>query len=86
MDDMTGNGKIQTVADLMLSIEDEIKAVKSGDLKEAQARIIMRGRTLQLKGVELYLQAARFEAKLRPGLVKRLLPEPEKAEGGKASS
>jgi hypothetical protein len=70
--DLTTNGKIQTVSDLMVNIEDEINAIKSGELKEGQARLVMRGRTIQMKGLELYLQAARIEANLRPALGRRM--------------
>ena len=34
----------------------------------------MKGRSLQLKGIDLYLQAARLEPKLRPQLDKRMGP------------
>ena len=70
--DLTVDERIMTVSGLMVSVEDEIAAIKSGDLKEAQGRLVMKGRSLQMKGIELYLQAARIEARLRPGLAKRM--------------
>lgn len=53
----------------MLALEAEIESVKSGALDESKARIVLKGRALQLKTAELQLQYAR----LRKGRV----PDPE---------
>ncbi len=86
-EDLTANHKIRTVSELMVSIEDEINAVKSGEINDSRARLIFRGRTLQLKAAEMYLAAARMESKLRPQLAQRMgglvidhKPAPEKIE------
>lgn len=82
-EDLTTNRKIQTVSQLMMSLEDEIAAIKNGDLKENQGRLVLKARGLQIQGVQLYLQAARMESKLRPQLVERmgkvidLIPAPQ---------
>lgn len=72
VEDLSGNGKIRTVSDIMLSLEEEIAQVKSGEIKEAAARIVMRGRGYQLKAVELFLQATRQDAQLRKQLQARM--------------
>lgn len=61
-----------TMNDLMGDIEREIAAIKSGDLSEPKARIVAKNRDLQLKGMQLVLQAARLEAKFRPELGRRI--------------
>jgi len=71
-EDLTYHEKIKSVSDVMLSIEDEINAIKTGELKESQGRLVMKGRGYQLKAVDLYLQAARIEPKLRSQLAKRM--------------
>lgn len=60
---------ISTVSDMMLALQEEIDAVKSGTLDESKARIVLKGRGLQLKTAELQLQYAR--------LTKGRVPDPE---------
>jgi len=72
MEDLTLEPKVAGMNQLMASIEAEIIAVKSGELKEATARLVFKGRSLQMKGLDLYLQAARMESKLRRGLRVRM--------------
>lgn len=60
---------INTVSDMMLSLQAEIDAVKDGTLDESKARIVLKGRGLQLKTAELQLQYAR--------LTKGRVPDPE---------
>lgn len=62
----------RTINDLMDDLENEIAAIKSGDLSEAKARVVAKNRGMQLKAVELILQAARIEARFRPALGERL--------------
>lgn len=76
--DLTVNDKVKSVSGLMLSIEDEIAQIKSGELKEAQGRLVFKGRSLQMKAVEIALQAARLESSLRKDLAKRIGPVVEK--------
>lgn len=51
---------IRTVADMFRAIQDEIDAVKNGDLPLDTARVVQRGRALQLKAAELNLQFLRI--------------------------
>ena len=70
--DLATNEKVKTVSALMVSIEDEIAQIKSGELKETQGRLVFKGRSLQMKAVEIALQAARIEVSLRRDLAKRI--------------
>lgn len=63
------NNKIKTVSDMMMALQQEIEDVKSGTLDESKARIVLKGRALQLKTAELQLQHAR--------MVKGKIPGPE---------
>jgi hypothetical protein len=58
--------QIESVADMMKAIQAEIVAVKAGKLSEAAARVVFRGRALQLKTAELSLQYARLRRGLQP--------------------
>lgn len=60
---------ISTVSDMMLALQSEIDAVKAGTLDESKARIVLKGRGLQLKTAELQLQYSR--------LTKGRIPDPE---------
>lgn len=53
----------------MLALQNEIDSVKDGSLDESKARIVLKGRALQLKTAELQLQYAR--------LTKGRVPDPE---------
>jgi hypothetical protein len=79
---MTETPQFHTVNDLMNDIEGEIAAIKNGELSEPKARLVAKNRDLQLKGVELMLQAARLETRFRPALTEKLglpaLPEPKR--------
>lgn len=68
----------RTINDLMDDLEVEIADIKSGELSEAKARVVAKNRGMQLKGMELILQAARIEARFRSALGERLglLPLP----------
>lgn len=76
----------KSVNELMGDIEAEIAAIKDGTLSEAKARVVAKNRDMQLKAVELILQAARIEARFRPVLGERLgLPPVAAAIEPKAS-
>jgi hypothetical protein len=60
---------ISTVSDMMKALQEEIDSVKTGALDESKARIVLKGRGLQLKTAELQLQYAR--------LTKGRVPDPE---------
>jgi hypothetical protein len=66
------SNKSRTINDLMDDLEGEITDIKSGALSEAKARVVAKNRGMQLKAVELILQAARIEARFRPALGERL--------------
>lgn len=66
---LKATGPISTVSDMMLALQEEIDAVKAGTLDESKARIVLKGRGLQLKTAELQLQYAR--------LTKGRIPDPE---------
>lgn len=80
--DLSKEEKIQTVNDIMVQIQGEVEALKSGDLPIDKARAVTSMRKLQLQGVSLHLQAARIEARMRPLVGSRfgLSPEPIKVE------
>lgn len=62
--------QIKTVSDMMKALEEEIAAVKSGAMTEGVARMVFKGRALQLNTAQLQLQHARLQ---RSGK----LPDPE---------
>lgn len=66
---MADKNPITTVSDMMLALQNEIDSVKDGSLDESKARIVLKGRGLQLKTAELQLQYAR--------LTKGRVPDPE---------
>lgn len=51
---------IQTVGDMFRALEQEIKDVKDGKLPLETARVVQRGRSLQLKTAELSIQFQRM--------------------------
>lgn len=80
--DLTKSEKVQTVNEIMSSMEGEIEAVKNGSIPLPQARAITNMRKLQLQGVSLYLQYARMEQRMRPLASQRFgLPELEAVVG-----
>lgn len=58
---------IKTVSDMFRAIEEEIKAVKDGQLPLDTARVVQRGRALQLKTAELNIQYMRVNKAQRNG-------------------
>lgn len=52
--------EIKTVGDMFRAIEQEISDVKSGSLPLDTARVVQRGRSLQLKAAELNIQFQRM--------------------------
>lgn len=70
--DLTQHRTVRSVSDLMEALEEEIAAIKSGDLKEKPAGLVLRARGLQIRGAELFLSAARFESQLRKQLPARM--------------
>ena len=70
--DLAVNEKVKNVSGLMISIEEEISQIKSGEIKEGVGRLVFKGRSLQMKAVEIALQAARLESSLRRDLAKRI--------------
>jgi len=74
---------IKTVSDMFKAIEQEIQAVKDGLLPLDTARVVQRGRALQLKTAELNIQYMRVN-KAQRGPTKEfnlLTGVPEIAEG-----
>lgn len=59
----------ESISDMMLALQMEIDGVKDGSLEESKARIVLKGRGLQLQLAALQLQYAR--------LVKGRVPDPE---------
>lgn len=59
----------ESVSEMMVALQNEIDGVKDGTLEESKARIVLKGRGLQLKLAELQLQYAR--------LTKGRIPDPE---------
>lgn len=78
--DLKNTQQIATVTDLMLAVQDEIVAIKNGTLDGKVGALVMRGRGLQLRAVELTLQAARLDTKLRAGLQRRIGELPAREE------
>jgi hypothetical protein len=64
---INGNDRIKTVADMFRAIQEEIDAVKSGNLPLDTARVVQRGRALQLKAAELNLNFLRVSRAERSG-------------------
>lgn len=58
---------IKTVSDMFRAIEQEIADVKAGTLPLDTARVVQRGRSLQLKTAELNLQFQRINKSERRG-------------------
>lgn len=57
---------MKNVSDMMLALQEEIEAVKAGTLNESQARVIFKGRELQLKTAELNLKFQRLHKGIKP--------------------
>lgn len=47
---------IKTTADMMRVLEEEIAAMKNGEISVEVGRVVLRGRGLQLKNVELNIK------------------------------
>jgi len=75
--DLTKSPRIQTVVELMQAVSDEIEAIKDGRLDGKTGSLVLRGRGIMLRGVELTLQAARLDHGMRKGLSKRIGALPE---------
>lgn len=56
---INGDDQIKTVGDMFRAIQSEIDAIKRGDLPLDTARVVQRGRALQLKAAELNIQFLR---------------------------
>ena len=52
---------IRKVSDFMLDLEMEISAIKAGTLKVEEGKVIMSARKLQMRAIEVYLQAMRLQ-------------------------
>jgi len=70
--DLTKSPRIQTVVDLMAAVQDEIEGIKNGTLDAKTGSLVLRGRGIMLRGVELTLQAARLDHGMRKGLSRRI--------------
>lgn len=57
--------QIKTVSDMFRAIQAEIDDVKNGKLPLDTARVVQRGRSLQLKAAELNLQFMRVDKRQR---------------------
>jgi hypothetical protein len=75
--DLTKSPRIQTVVELMQAVSDEIEAIKDGRLDGKTGSLVLRGRGIMLRGVELALQAARLDHGMRKGLSRRIGSLPE---------
>lgn len=53
--------QIETVRDMMLALEQEIADVKTGKTPLETARIVLKGRDLQLKAAQLNIAHARLQ-------------------------
>jgi len=63
---LSGDQQVSTVVHALFSdIGDEIEAIKSGTLTESKAREVAKFRTMQLRSMELMLQAGHLEVKAR---------------------
>ena len=54
------SNEIRTVSDMFKAIQDEIDSVKAGQLPLDTARVVQRGRALQIKAAELNLSFMRL--------------------------
>lgn len=70
--DLTKSPRIATVVELMAAVQDEIEGIKNGTLDAKTGSLVLRGRGIMLRGVELTLQAARLDHGMRKGLSKRI--------------
>lgn len=55
--------QLENIGDLMKAIQEDTEAAKSGAMEVNTARVVMRGRGLQVKLAEVVLQAARLTKK-----------------------
>lgn len=84
MQDLTSDGRIKSVAQLMMDLEAEIAAIKDGTLKDAEAKHVLRARGLQIRIADLSLQAYRLDFRNKTRLASVLgLLEPPKQESEK---
>jgi hypothetical protein len=77
VENLTKDARIQTVAELMGSLEEEITMIKAGQLKAAEGNVIMRGRGMQIKGVELFLAACRLKPQMQVSIVDLFSVQPQ---------
>lgn len=76
--------QINTTADMLAALQDEISAVKDGTLEPDKARIVGRFRKLQLDTATLHLQYQRLHrAKPSPSALGLLSGTPEPVVGQK---
>lgn len=52
---------IKTVRDMMVRLEEEIAQAKNGTLPLETARVVLKGRDLQIKAAQLNIQHARLQ-------------------------
>jgi len=79
--------QINTTADMLAALQDEIAAVKDGSLEPDKARIVGRFRKLQLDTASLHLQYQRLHRGKAPVAALNLLsgaPMPETQNGNAA--
>jgi hypothetical protein len=77
--DLTQAPQIRTVAEMMLSMEADIAAVRSGSLSAERARIIQGYRKLQFQAVDLTLRAGRLSREVA-GQVRQVIGSVDEAK------
>jgi hypothetical protein len=71
---------IATISDMMRALEEEIEAVKNGTIQESAARVVLRGRALQLQAASLNIQYQRLISRNKPSNELKLITSPQKEE------
>lgn len=72
--ELTGDHSIQSVAEIMRQVADEIDDIKRGTIKGDQVRYLINMRRVQTNLAQLVIQGLRLEARTnQPQPVRRLL-------------
>lgn len=74
--------KVQTISDMMIEMQTDMQAIRSGEMKEGTARLLIPMHRNKLRAVDAILAAARIDVGIRAQLAARIgrVTEPSKGE------
>jgi L-fucose isomerase-like protein len=78
--DLTNNGKVQSVSRMMIELQNVMRRIDNDEVDEKKGRLLLRAHAVNTKYVELYLQAARLDTRMRPEFIRNMIGAPEAPE------